>query len=153
MTMDWEQWETHAVAGCELCEAVGGQLIWENAKLRVVLVDEPLFAGFTRVIWRAHCAEMTDLLPEERSLLMKTVCLIETVQREVLQPTKVNLASLGNITPHLHWHVIPRYADDAAFPQPIWALSPEAAKSAHPNRVNTELLNEYVNALKIALWS
>jgi diadenosine tetraphosphate (Ap4A) HIT family hydrolase len=41
--------------------------------------------------------------------------------REVMQPDKVNLASLGNVVPHLHWHVIPRYTDDAHFPAPVWA--------------------------------
>jgi hypothetical protein len=35
-------------------------------------------------------------------------------------PGKVNVASLGNMTPHLHWHVIPRFADDAHFPNPVW---------------------------------
>ena len=38
-----------------------------------------------------------------------------------MQPLKVNVASLGNVVPHLHWHVIPRYADDAHFPAPVWA--------------------------------
>jgi len=38
-----------------------------------------------------------------------------------MQPTKINLASLGNVVPHLHWHVIPRWADDTHFPDPIWA--------------------------------
>ncbi|HXD50505.1 MAG TPA: HIT domain-containing protein, partial [Burkholderiales bacterium] len=33
---------------------------------------------------------------------------------------KINLAAFGNMTPHLHWHVIPRNADDAHFPNPIW---------------------------------
>ena len=38
-----------------------------------------------------------------------------------MQPHKINLASLGNMTPHLHWHVIPRFDDDAQFPAPVWA--------------------------------
>jgi diadenosine tetraphosphate (Ap4A) HIT family hydrolase len=33
------------------------------------------------------------------------------------------VASLGNVVPHLHWHVIPRYADDAHFPAPVWATA------------------------------
>ena len=147
--MNWD----NKVAGCDLCEQVGGELIWQNEQLRVVLVNEPLFAGFTRVIWQEHVAEMTDLAPEQRSQLMRTVCLVEQIQRDVLKPTKINLASLGNMTPHLHWHVIPRYADDACFPNPIWALTPEQAKQARPNCVNQNLLADYVRALKIALWS
>jgi diadenosine tetraphosphate (Ap4A) HIT family hydrolase len=42
----------------------------------------------------------------------------------------VNLASLGNITPHLHWHVIPRFADDPHFPNPIWAARIRAPVAA-----------------------
>ena len=45
---------------------------------------------------------------------------MEAVLRDVLRPHKLNLASLGNITPHLHWHVIPRFPDDPHFPNPIW---------------------------------
>jgi diadenosine tetraphosphate (Ap4A) HIT family hydrolase len=45
---------------------------------------------------------------------------VEDAQRAVLNPLKINLASFGNMTPHLHWHVIPRWADDAHFPQPVW---------------------------------
>ena len=147
--MNWD----NKVAGCELCEQVGGELIWQNEQLRVILVDDPLFVGFTRVIWQEHAAEMTDLTPEQRSQLMRVVCLVEQVQRDVLKPTKVNLASLGNMVAHVHWHVIPRYADDACFPNPVWALTPEQAKTAKANRVTPELLNDYVRALKIALWS
>ena len=84
---------------------------------------------------------------------MRVVCLVEQVQRDVLKPTKVNLASLGNMVAHVHWHVIPRYADDACFPNPVWALTSEQARTAKANRVTPELLNDYMRALKIALWS
>lgn len=147
--MNWD----NKVAGCELCEQIGGELIWQNEQLRVVLVDDPLFRGFTRVIWQEHVTEMTDLVPEQRSQLMRTVCLVEQIQRDVLKPHKINLASLGNMTPHLHWHVIPRYTDDANFPNPVWALTPEQAKKSQANRVDQTLLDDYVRALKIALWS
>jgi diadenosine tetraphosphate (Ap4A) HIT family hydrolase len=86
----------------------------------VVLVDDPDFPGFARVIWNDHVREMTDLDPRARSRLLETAIAVERAQREVLKPAKINLASLGNVTPHLHWHVIPRYADDSHFPQPVW---------------------------------
>ena len=106
--------------GCELCEADGGRLVLSNEFLRVVLVDEPDFPGFARVIWNDHVREMSDLAAGEQQRLMQTVFAVERAQRAVLAPEKVNLASLGNVTPHLHWHVIPRFADDSHFPQPVW---------------------------------
>jgi len=106
--------------GCELCEAEGGRLVLSNEFLRVVLVDEPGFPGFARVIWNDHVREMSDLAPEEQQRLVQTVFAVERAQRAVLAPEKVNLASLGNVVPHVHWHVIPRFADDSHFPQPIW---------------------------------
>ncbi|WP_293776250.1 HIT family protein [uncultured Oxalicibacterium sp.] len=110
-------------AACELCEQHGGEVLYSNDSLRVVLIDDAHYPGFCRVIWHDHVAEMTDLQPAQRSLLMRTVCQVETALREVMQPHKINLASLGNMVPHLHWHLIPRYTDDAHFPQPIWATA------------------------------
>jgi diadenosine tetraphosphate (Ap4A) HIT family hydrolase len=47
-----------------------------------------------------------------------------------MQPKKINLASLGNMVPHLHWHIIPRYTDDAHFPAPVWAESQRVTSAA-----------------------
>ncbi len=106
---------------CPLCRPDRETVLWQNRSARVVLVDDPVYAGFCRVIWRAHVAEMTDLAPAERRHLMELVFGVETALRQALKPAKINLASLGNQVPHLHWHVIPRYADDASFPDAIWA--------------------------------
>ena len=66
-------------------------------------------------------SEMTDLSAPERARLMDAVFAAEAALREVLAPDKINLASLGNVVAHIHWHVIPRYRDDPHFPDPIWA--------------------------------
>ncbi len=109
--------------GCELCVQVGGTLLWQDASCRVVLVEDADYPGFCRVIWRQHVKEMTDLSAADRAHLMDIVFAVEAAIREVLQPDKINLASLGNLTPHLHWHVIPRCTHDKHFPQPIWGTA------------------------------
>lgn len=106
---------------CELCEPPGGEIIFRHAKLRIALIDDAQYPGFCRVIWNAHVKEMTDLSAADRMLLMTAVWQVEAALREVMQPDKINIASLGNLTPHLHWHVIPRFAGDAHFPAPVWA--------------------------------
>lgn len=106
---------------CELCNSPGGSLLWQDEFCRVVLVDDPDYSGFCRVILERHVKEMTDLPADERTRLMNAVFATEATLRELLHPDKINLASLGNAAPHLHWHVIPRYRDDRHFPAPIWA--------------------------------
>lgn len=108
------------LADCELCKSEGGALVLANEWLRVMLVDEHNYPGYVRVVWNEHVREMTELSDGERQRLMRTVFAVELAQREVLAPLKINLASLGNMTPHLHWHVIARFADDLHFPQPVW---------------------------------
>jgi diadenosine tetraphosphate (Ap4A) HIT family hydrolase len=113
--------DTPVTAACDLCAGDGGALLFQGAGYRVVLVDEAGYPGFCRVIWNAHVKEMSDLPAPDRAAVMAAVWEVEAAMREVMQPQKINLASLGNMTPHVHWHVIPRYADDVHFPSPIWA--------------------------------
>lgn len=106
---------------CELCTEAGGRVIHDERRLRVVLLDEPDYPGFARVIWKAHVRELTDLAPDDRARLMHVVFAAEDAVRRVMRPHKVNVASLGNLTPHIHWHVIPRFADDPHFPGAVWS--------------------------------
>jgi diadenosine tetraphosphate (Ap4A) HIT family hydrolase len=113
--------DTNREPACPLCRAGGETVLWSSPQARVLRVDDAAWPGFCRVVWNAHVAEMTDLAPAERRYLMELVFGVEAALRRVLSPAKINLASLGNQVPHLHWHVIPRFADDAAFPDAIWA--------------------------------
>jgi len=105
---------------CELCTPALETLLVQTSSWRIIAVDDPEFAGFTRVIWNAHVREMSDLDPAQRQELMQVVFEVERIMRQYLNPDKVNLACLGNQVPHIHWHVIPRWRDDVAFPAPIW---------------------------------
>lgn len=116
---------------CPLCQTDGGTLLWRGPHLRLIEVDDPDYPGFTRVIWNAHLAEMTSLSTHGRDLLMRAVYVVEEAQQSILTPDKINLASLGNMVPHLHWHVIPRYRDDAHFPDAIWAPPRRRGSSPH----------------------
>ena len=114
---------------CNLLAAPGAALVWGDDRVSVVAVDEAEYPGFTRVVWNAHVKEMTDLPPADRVRIMDVVWAVESAQREVMVPEKINLASFGNMTPHVHWHVIPRYRDDAHFPNPTWAVAQRASSA------------------------
>lgn len=117
---------------CELCAATGGTVLWETPAYRVIRVADPNFPGFCRVIWTAHVREMSDLAPEERQTLMAAVFAVEGVVRRLFAPDKINLASFGNVVPHLHWHVIPRWREDRNFPEPIWGAVQRDGRLAAP---------------------
>ena len=115
--------------GCELCDLTM-PAAWAGEKFSVIVVDDANYPGFCRVIWHDHVREMSDLSADDRFLINDAVFQVETAVREVMQPLKVNVASLGNVVPHLHWHIIPRYADDAHFPAPVWAQAVRATEPA-----------------------
>lgn len=117
---------------CPLCQAKAEIVLWRDAFCRVVWVDDARYPGYCRVILDAHVREMTDLVSADRLRLMETVFSVEAAVREVARPDKVNLASLGNLVPHLHWHVIPRWAEDVHFPDAIWAPPRREGGIANP---------------------
>ena len=106
---------------CVYCNPTAESVVWSDAQCRVLHVTDAKFAGFCRVVWNTHVPEFTDLDDAARTHLMRVVAGVENGLRDLLAPDKVNLASLGNLVPHLHWHVIPRYRDDSHYPEPIWA--------------------------------
>ena len=108
---------------CALCAENGGALVWRGERLRVIRAQEAGFPAFYRVVWNAHVAEFSDLTAADRVHCMEAVTLVEQALRQHLAPTKVNIAALGNMVPHLHWHVIARFDWDSHFPAPVWAAA------------------------------
>jgi diadenosine tetraphosphate (Ap4A) HIT family hydrolase len=124
---------------CELCSSIGGEPIWENALCRVVSNADPDYPGYCRVILNRHAREMTDLSDDERREVMRIVFAVESALRRLFNPDKINLASLGNMVAHIHWHVIPRWREDRCFPNPIWGATQRTATSV-PTAIDSLLL-------------
>ncbi len=118
------------MTACVFCQEAGGEVLWEDDACRVVWAYEPDYPAMCRVIWDRHVKEMTELESPERERIMRVVFATEQALIATVQPDKVNLASLGNQVPHVHWHVVARFRDDPHFPGPIWG--PKARPVAHP---------------------
>ena len=119
---------------CPLCQPINQEVLWHDDFCRVVLLGDADYPAYCRVELQAHVKEMSDLPPLERARMMKVVFAVETAIREVIKPDKINLASLGNKTPHLHWHVIPRFEHDKHFPNSHWG---EVARNSQATALNT----------------
>ncbi|SFM07233.1 HIT family protein [Variovorax sp. OV329] len=111
----------------------------EAPKFRVICAAEAGFPAFYRLVWREHVREFSDLDKEDRMLCMEAVTAVEQGMRELLAPSKINLATLGNVVPHLHWHVIARYDWDSHFPGPVWAGAQRERAQAREAEVAAKL--------------
>jgi diadenosine tetraphosphate (Ap4A) HIT family hydrolase len=102
--------------------------------------------GLTVVVWRGrHVAEPTELSEEEASRYWRDVLIAGRALEDVLRPVKLNYNLLGNSLPHLHTHIIPRYADD---PRPGWPFPfPEEEPPSMPEGI----LQRDVEALRVAI--
>ena len=89
----------------------------------VALRDDQFFPGWTVLALKRHEVEMYDLTPEERTRVMEDVTDVARALAEVFQARKMNYALYGNQDPHMHWHVIPRLADDPAPLETPWNVA------------------------------
>ncbi|MGV3582047.1 MAG: HIT family protein [Methylophilus sp.] len=117
------------MAICPLCQPSPHDILWQDDFCRVVLLNDVDYPAYCRVELIQHIKEMTDLTPADRARTMKVVFAVETAIREVIKPDKINLASLGNKTPHMHWHVIPRFENDKHFPNSHWGEAVREGKT------------------------
>lgn len=138
---------------CDLCKTSPHQTLWQDDFCRVVLLNDKDYPAYCRVELIEHIKEMTDLMPHQRARMMNVVFAVETAIREVIRPDKINLASLGNKTPHMHWHVIPRFENDKHFPNSHWS---EAVRVGQPFMLNdiakqnlTEKIKAYIECALI----
>ena len=114
---------------CDLCSDPIYPVIWKNNKFRLVEIDDPSYSAYYRVEHIQHVKEMTDLEEKDRMELMQVVFTVESAIRTCYKPDKINLASLGNLTPHIHWHIIPRFKNDNHYPGSIWSKQKKFEKT------------------------
>ena len=115
---------------CELCVNPHPKELWRDASVYVIDASQEGLPGFIRVVLTRHTKEMTDLSREERNHVMDVVFFIEEKMRQYFSAEKINLAEFGNMTPHLHWHIIARFADDEYFPDSVWSQKRRAVSSS-----------------------
>jgi len=108
------------MSSCVFCAAKREQVIYRNDLCRVILVDSPYYPGYVQVVTNQHIKEVSDLSTAHALKIFALVLNLEQQIRQLYNPDKINIASLGNVVAHVHFHIIPRYAQDRHFPNPIW---------------------------------
>jgi diadenosine tetraphosphate (Ap4A) HIT family hydrolase len=87
----------------------------------VILNRDQFFPGYTLLFTKQHVTELFHLEQGMRGELMEEVNRVAKALYDVFRPAKINYELLGNMVPHMHWHLVPRFASDPLWPRPIWA--------------------------------
>ncbi len=87
----------------------------------VMLNRDQFFPGYTFVFTQNHVTELFHLEREVRGAVMEEVTATAGALYNLFRPAKMNYELLGNMVPHMHWHLVPRFADDLLWPRPIWS--------------------------------
>lgn len=72
---------------------------------------------------RSNIFEIFELDNSDQLILLKEINQISKLLADTKTPDKLNVAAIGNMVPQLHIHIIARYKDDRAWPDPIWGTS------------------------------
>jgi diadenosine tetraphosphate (Ap4A) HIT family hydrolase len=98
-----------------------------------------------------HATRLTELSADERRSLFDDLHASQSAVERVTGPDHVNVASLGNVVPHLHWHIIPRYVNDSRWGGPIWTTKEEEMAIVRlPDAEHRKLLAEIRAELAVA---
>ncbi len=100
--------DTHWLAELELCQ--------------VRLMNDARFPWLVLIPRRAGVVEVDDLDDDDQVRLWREATALGHALKHALGGDKLNLATLGNQVPQLHFHVILRRRDDAAWPAPVWGF-------------------------------
>ena len=92
---------------------------------KAYLHEDQFFPGWTLLILKRHATELYELDGAERAALIEAVTDVSRALAAVYDAVKMNYELLGNLLPHIHWHLVPRRADDPIPRQPVWALPHE----------------------------
>ena len=111
----------------------------------VVLNRDQFFPGYCFVLAKAHVTELFHLDVTTRQGIIEEVNSVAAALARVFNPTKINYELLGNMVPHMHWHLVPRFSDDPLWPKPIWS-EPHAEKI-----MTAEEYAARIGAIRVAL--
>ena len=112
---------------CPLCQdpSKGMELVADLGVTRAYLQPSASFRGYCILVLKRHAVEIDDLSPEERSALMEDIARVGRAIRKICKPAKLNYEILGNVVPHIHVHIIPRYTTDPTWDRAAWFALPD----------------------------
>src|SRR5688500_9931787 len=103
-------------------------LIHEFEHSLFVVGDHQFFRGYSLLILKEHERELHELEPGVQSALFAELMTAGRAVAEAFKPWKMNYSCYGNLVPHIHWHLFPRYDSDPDREQVPWFHAGEFEK-------------------------
>ena len=125
MTEDAAPGAAHSCPACDGRWPDSADRIAELSEGTIYLHTDQFFPGWSVLVLRRHATELFELKREERARLIEDVSDAARALEQAFDARKVNYALFGNLVPHIHWHLIPRLADDPAPREPVFAVPHE----------------------------
>jgi diadenosine tetraphosphate (Ap4A) HIT family hydrolase len=91
---------------------------FELCQLR--LMNNSDFPWVILVPEKKDIVEIMDLKANEFNKLNSEILQVAKIIKSVFNPDKLNIATLGNIVPQMHIHIVARFKNDKLFPKPVW---------------------------------
>jgi diadenosine tetraphosphate (Ap4A) HIT family hydrolase len=133
-------------------EAWGENLVWSFPHSFAVLGPWQFYTGYCLLVSCEHLTELSSLGAKRPAFLEEMACLAEAIEN-CFRPHKLNYELLGNMVPHLHWHLFPRSADDPARLKAVWLALEEAEKNPdEKRRLQTGRVSRQESASRLREW-
>lgn len=88
----------------------------------VVCGDFQFFRGYMLFLCKDHATELHELPLKKRQRFLIEMSLVAESVFHGFHPKKLNYECLGNVEPHMHWHIFPRYANDPSPDTSSWKI-------------------------------
>ena len=114
---------------------------------QLLLMNNSLYPWFILVPRLTNLVEIIDLSEADQILAMKEIALVSAVVKKLFNPTKLNVAALGNMVSQLHIHIIARFKDDKTFPKPVWVSGEIIEYNEEEIKKIIKMMNDELNHL------
>lgn len=121
---------------CDICEQITQIQRGEHPRFvaeleagYVVLGDSQFFRGYTLFLCKHPAPDLEDLPRDLRARFVDEMMQVSEALSRIVKPHKMNIESLGNVVPHLHWHLFPRQIMEADPMKPVWLVQPSEAEA------------------------
>ena len=132
---------------CPMCpDDAATDVVAELRSGKVHLQNDADYRGYCILVCRRHVVEIHELTAQERLDWIEDIARIGRAITALCAPDKLNLSMLGNLCPHLHCHVMPRYVGD-----PEWVGPPAFRAAEQRTSLSAEAFASLRNALQTAL--